>query len=187
MSSKTFKPVPNDWIQVLDSQAIERALTRMSYEILEKGSADQLAVIGIKTGGEFLGRRLHAKLKEIEAVDIPFGVLDITLYRDDLFHVDTNPEVKGSDLPFSLNKKRIILVDDILYTGRTIRAALDALIDFGRPGNVELAVLADRGHREFPIRPDYVGKNIPTERKEFIRLRLEEMEYEDSLYLIRKA
>lgn len=183
---KPIKTVPADWKKILDSEKISRALTRMSYEILEQGPGESLAVIGIKTGGEFLGRRLHAKLEEIENKKIPFGVLDITLYRDDLFHVEHQPEVKGSDLPFSLNKKRIILVDDILYTGRTIRAALDALIDFGRPGNVELAVLADRGHREFPIRPDYVGKNIPTKREEFIRLRLSELEYEDSLYLISK-
>ena len=184
--NKIKKSVPNDWNKVLDQEKISRALTRMSYEILEHGPGESLAVIGIKTGGEFLGRRLHKKLEEIEDAKIPFGVLDITLYRDDLFHVDHQPEVKGSDISFSLNKKRIILVDDILYTGRTIRAALDALIDFGRPGNVELAVLVDRGHREFPIRPDYVGKNIATNREEFVRLRLDELGFDDSVYLIKK-
>jgi pyrimidine operon attenuation protein/uracil phosphoribosyltransferase len=184
--TEPIKQVSPDWNMIMDADLIDRAMTRMCYEITEQGATNQLAIVGIRTGGEHLGRRVHAKLKELLKIEIPFGIIDITLYRDDLFHVDSQPMVKGTDLPFSLDKKRIILVDDVLYTGRTIRAALDALIDFGRPGKVELAVLVDRGHRELPIRPDFVGKNLPTNRDQFVRIRLKEMNYLDAVYLIDK-
>ncbi len=186
MSSDDKHSIPTDWKTVVDTAAIDRCLTRMSYEILErKDSEGEVAIVGIRTAGEFLGRRIHDKICEIEGKEIPFGVIDITLYRDDLSHSSEQPMLKATDLPFPVSGHRIILVDDVLYTGRTIRAALDAIIDFGRPTCVELAVLADRGHREFPIRPDYVGKNIPTSKDEFVRVRLSEMGYEnDGVYLI---
>ncbi|MCB0335278.1 MAG: bifunctional pyr operon transcriptional regulator/uracil phosphoribosyltransferase PyrR, partial [Bdellovibrionales bacterium] len=129
-------------------------------------------------------KRIHTKIEEIEGKKIPFGVLDITLYRDDLSHATSHPVLKATDLPFKIEGARIVLVDDVLYTGRTIRAALDAITDFGRPDCVELAVLADRGHRELPIRPDFVGKNLPTNKDEFVRVRLQEEGYQDAIYII---
>ncbi|MCB0333725.1 MAG: bifunctional pyr operon transcriptional regulator/uracil phosphoribosyltransferase PyrR, partial [Bdellovibrionales bacterium] len=143
-----------------------------------------LALVGIRTGGEFIAKRIHQKIQQIEKRDVPFGVIDITLYRDDLSDSLEQPTLKGTELPFSLSGHRIVLVDDVLYTGRTVRAALDAIVDFGRPALVELAVLADRGHRELPIRPDYVGKNLPTHKDDFVRVRLSEGGYQDGIYLI---
>ena len=169
---------------IIDETQVKRALTRISYEVLEKDDdASRLAVVGIRTGGEFLGRRLQAQLGEISGVEIPFGVLDITLYRDDLSHSAEQPTLKGTELPFPISGKRIVLVDDVLFTGRTVRAALDAIIDFGRPSRVELAVLADRGHRELPIRPDYVGKNLPTSLDEFVTVTLEELGETDGVHI----
>ncbi|RMG45534.1 MAG: bifunctional pyr operon transcriptional regulator/uracil phosphoribosyltransferase PyrR [Candidatus Dadabacteria bacterium] len=187
MTTAETKKVPADWKCVVDSDTISRCISRITYEILEKNRDIQnLAIVGIRTGGEFLGRRIKNRIKEIEGLEVPFGVVDITLYRDDLSHSSSQPELKGTDLRFSVSGSRIVLVDDVLYTGRTVRAALDAITDFGRPSCVELAVLCDRGHRELPIRPDYVGKNLPTERNEFVRVRLREMNYQDGVYLIRK-
>lgn len=181
---------PGTWTQVLDSESVKRAVARMSYEIVERNSdLGRLAVVGIRTCGEFLGKRLRDRISEIENLNVPFGVIDITLYRDDLGsgHLTSgmgHPMVKGTDLPFSVSGSRIVLVDDVFYTGRTVRAALDAIIDFGRPSCVELAALLDRGHREFPIRPDYVGKNIPTSKHQSVRVRLEEQGFEDGAFLI---
>ena len=179
------KNVNPNWIQLLDADYIRRATTRMAYEILEHNRGESLlAVVGIRTCGEYVAKRIFNQLAEIEpGIELAYGVIDITLYRDDLSTGQDQPTLKGTDLPFRISGSRIILVDDVLYTGRTVRAALDAIIDFGRPRCVELAVIADRGHRELPIRPDYVGKNIPTDRNDFVRLRLSEFGYQDALYL----
>jgi len=148
---------------VMDAAEIDRSLTRIAYEILEKnkGVAD-LVLVGIRTGGVFLAERLQKKIFEIEGVEVPAGILDITLYRDDVHSAHKKPKLKKTEIPFSLDKKKAILVDDVLFTGRTIRAAMDALIDFGRPQSIQLAVLIDRGHRELPIRADFVGANLPS-------------------------
>ena len=178
--------IPGDWNKVIDEETISRSISRISYEITERDrNIDRLAIVGIRTGGEYIAHRIHEKVKGIEGKDIPFGVIDITLYRDDLSHTAEQPTLKGTDLKFPISGSRIVLVDDVLYTGRTIRAALDAITDFGRPSLVELAVLVDRGHRELPIRPDYVGKNLPTHKEDFVRLKLKEMDAdEDGIYLI---
>jgi pyrimidine operon attenuation protein/uracil phosphoribosyltransferase len=177
--------VPENWKLVLDDKVISRSISRISYEILERNrDLGRLAIVGIRTYGEFLAQRVRARIEEIEGASVDMGVIDITLYRDDLSQSRAQPTLKGTDLPFSISGARIILVDDILFTGRTVRAALDAIIDFGRPRCVELAVLADRGHRELPIRADYVGKNIPTRRSDFMRLRLKEHGFTDGLYIV---
>ena len=158
----------------MDADEIERALTRMAHQILEanKGCGG-IALVGIVTRGDVLAKKLAAKIKEIEGADVPLGALDISFYRDD-FSIYIAPQVLGSHIPFELDGLKVILVDDVLFTGRTVRAALDALMDFGRPAAVQLAVLVDRGHRELPIRADYVGKNVPSSRDENVRLYLEE-------------
>lgn len=180
--------IPESWSQLMDSEAVSRAIARMSYEIIERTeNLGQLAVVGIRTCGEFIGKRLRDRISEIAKLNVPFGVIDITLYRDDLGSGQSQPMVKGTDLPFSVSGSRIVLVDDVFYTGRTVRAALDAIIDFGRPSCVELAALLDRGHREFPIRPDYVGKNIPTSKQQSVRVRLSEQGFADGAYLINHA
>ncbi len=174
--------VDNAWKKVLDEEQIARSLTRIAYEILENNKGSQkLAVVGIRTRGEHLAKRIVDKIEEIEKRKVPMGVVDITLYRDDLSHTPEQPTVRGTDLPFNVDAVTIILVDDVLYTGRTIRAALDAIIDFGRPKSVQLAVLVDRGHRELPIRPDYVGKSIPTSKNESVRVRIREEDGEDGV------
>lgn len=180
------KTIPASWKLLVDDEVINRSITRLSYEILERDrDLSKLAIVGIRTCGEILGKRICAKISEIEKVEVPFGVIDITLYRDDLSRTKAQPTLKGTDLPFSVTGSRIILVDDILFTGRTIRAALDAIIDFGRPSRVELAVLVDRGHRELPIRADYVGKNLPSDRKDMLRVKLTEFDAEtDGVYLV---
>jgi len=166
--------------QVLDESGIERALARIAHEILERneGTAN-LALIGIRTRGVFLAKRLQQKLFEFEKKEIPVGILDITLYRDDLSEVGPKPEIHETDISFNLKGKVVILVDDVLFTGRTIRAALDALIDFGRPKVIRLAVLVDRGHRELPIKADYVGKNVPTSFQDRVIIRLKETDGND--------
>jgi len=180
-------PIPKDWKQVVDSETIARSVQRLSYEIAERDrEVEKLAIVGIRTGGEFIARRIHQRIQEIEGIEIPFGVIDITLYRDDLSHSTEQPLIKGTELSFRVSGHRIVLVDDVLYTGRTVRAALDAIIDFGRPDKVELAVLVDRGHRELPIRADYVGKNLPTHEAQMVRVVLEEMGFDDGVYLIEK-
>jgi pyrimidine operon attenuation protein/uracil phosphoribosyltransferase len=160
---------------VMDAQAIERALTRVAHEVLERNKGTEgLALIGIRSRGVYIAERLRAKIRAIEDVEVPSGIIDITLYRDDLSRSAQQPEVKGTQISFAVDSKRVVLVDDVLYTGRTVRAALDALIDFGRPRSVQLVVLIDRGHRELPIRADYVGKNLPTAVNESVHVRLKE-------------
>jgi pyrimidine operon attenuation protein/uracil phosphoribosyltransferase len=183
--SEEQKTVPSDWNLCVDGETISRSIARMSYEIVERSrDVEHLAIVGIRTGGEHIGRRIHEKIQSIEKKPCHFGVIDITLYRDDLSHSAEQPTLKGTDLPFPISGTRVVLVDDVLYTGRTVRAALDAVIDFGRPACVELAVLADRGHRELPIRADYVGKNLPTAKEDFVRVRLTELGFNDGVYLI---
>jgi pyrimidine operon attenuation protein/uracil phosphoribosyltransferase len=161
--------------QVLDEPGIERALTRIAHEILERaGGIDGLALVGIRTRGVSLARRIAGRLQAIEGATVPVGALDITLYRDDLGRKAEAPILRGTDIPFPVAGRTLILVDDVLFTGRTIRAALDAIMDLGRPRMIQLAVLIDRGHRELPIRPDYVGKNLPTSRREIVQVELRE-------------
>jgi pyrimidine operon attenuation protein / uracil phosphoribosyltransferase len=161
--------------QVLDEPGIERALTRIAHEILERaGGIDGLALVGIRTRGVSLARRIARRLQAIEGAIVPVGALDITLYRDDLGRKAEAPVLRGTDIPFPVAGRTLILVDDVLFTGRTIRAALDAIMDLGRPRMIQLAVLIDRGHRELPIRPDYVGKNLPTSRREIVQVELRE-------------
>jgi pyrimidine operon attenuation protein / uracil phosphoribosyltransferase len=169
---------------VLDEQAIRRALTRISHQIIEKNKGiENCVLVGIRTRGIYLARRLAEKILEIEGSPIAVGELDITLYRDDLTKktADQEPLVKGSDIPVEITEKIIILVDDVLYTGRTVRAGMDALMDIGRPSSIQLAVLVDRGHRELPIRADYVGKNIPTSSSEKIVVELVELDKVDQV------
>jgi pyrimidine operon attenuation protein / uracil phosphoribosyltransferase len=169
---------------VLDQPAIRRALTRIAHEIIERNKGIQDCVlVGIKTRGIHLAERLASRIEEIEGAKIPVGEIDITLYRDDLTVKTQNdePEVKGSDLPVDVTNKKVILIDDVLFTGRTVRAALDALMDLGRPSTIQLAVLVDRGHRELPIRADFVGKNIPTSSSEKIVVELTEVDDEDQV------
>ena len=157
--------------QVLDEAALDRALTRIAHEILEKnGGAEDVTFVGLRTRGVTLAQRLAAKIARIDGSTLPVGTLDITLYRDDL-DLRGAPVIRGTDIPFSIKNKTVVLVDDVLFTGRTVRAALDALIDLGRPRMIQLATLIDRGHRELPIQVDYVGKNIPTARAEEVSLR----------------
>ena len=164
---------------VMDADRITRALTRIAHEIVERnrGIAD-LALVGVRSRGVPLARRLASMLKDIADGDVPTGALDITLYRDDLMRHQVGPQplVRKTEIPFSIDDRTIILVDDVLYTGRTTRAALDALIDFGRPKAIQLVVLVDRGHRELPIKADYVGKNVPTSRSESVHVRLVELD-----------
>jgi pyrimidine operon attenuation protein/uracil phosphoribosyltransferase len=169
--------------QVLDEAALDRALTRIAHEILEKnGGASEVAFVGLRTRGVTLAHRLAAKIAQIDGAALPVGTLDITLYRDDL-GLRGAPLIRGTDIPFSIKNKTVILVDDVLFTGRTVRAALDAIIDLGRPKAIQLAILIDRGHRELPIRPDYVGKNLPTSRRESVAVRLREHDGEDRVVI----
>jgi pyrimidine operon attenuation protein/uracil phosphoribosyltransferase len=174
--------------QIMTSDEIRRATVRISHEIVEKhaGTAG-LALVGIQRRGVPLARRLADAIEEHEGVRLPVGALDITFYRDDLSLIAQQPVLKGTDLPFDLNGTTVVLVDDVLYTGRTIRAAMDALIDYGRPRAIRLAVLVDRGHRELPIRADHVGKNVPTSREELVRVRLAETDDEDGVEIERRA
>jgi pyrimidine operon attenuation protein/uracil phosphoribosyltransferase len=173
---------------VMDEETIARSVSRMSYEIVEKDrDLKNLAIVGIRTGGEFLGKRLQSQIQQIEGIEVSYGVIDITLYRDDLSSTQSQPTLRGTDLPFRIAGSRIVLVDDVLFTGRTIRSALDAIIDFGRPRRVELAVLVDRGFRELPIQADYVGKVVPSQRSQLVRVRLSELGYKDAAYLIERT
>jgi pyrimidine operon attenuation protein/uracil phosphoribosyltransferase len=173
--------------KILDKTAIDKALIRIAHEILEKNKdTKDLVAIGIKNRGEYLARRIAGYIKGIAGMEIPVGALDITLYRDDLTQVAEQPVVKGTDIKFDINGKCVILADDVLFTGRTIRCALSELIDFGRPRNIQLAVLVDRGHRELPIRADYVGKNVPTSLDELIEVKLEETDKIDEVVICQK-
>lgn len=160
-----------DMKELLDAQGMDRVLSRLTHEILErnKGAAD-LVLVGVCSGGVPLARCIREKILAIEEVAVPVGSVDITLYRDDLSKKTFQPQLKRTDIPFSIDGRKVVLVDDVLYTGRTIRAAMDALIDFGRPSCIQLAVLVDRGHRELPIRADYVGRNLPTSHEETVEV-----------------
>ncbi|HOF03941.1 MAG TPA: bifunctional pyr operon transcriptional regulator/uracil phosphoribosyltransferase PyrR [Atribacterota bacterium] len=161
----------------MSKKDIDRTLLRMAHEIIEKNKGvENLRIIGIKTRGEYLAQRIADYIYNIEEINIPVGVLDITLYRDDLKDRKPQAIVVKTEIPFPVIDKKILLIDDVLYTGRTIRAAMDAIVDLGRPRSIQLAVLIDRGHREFPIRADYVGKNVPTSHRELIKVRLGEID-----------
>jgi len=170
---------------VMGENEIGRTLVRIAHEIVEKnkGVAD-LVLIGIRTRGVFLAKRLAQEIFKIEKEEIPVGTLDITLYRDDLSLVARQPLVLKTEIPFDVSQKKIVLIDDVLYTGRTIRAAMDAIVDLGRPQVIQLAVLIDRGHRELPIRADFIGKNIPTSKKEIVKVNLKEMDEEDKVRIV---
>lgn len=169
---------------ILDEAAIRRALTRIAHEILERNrGVEECVLVGIRTRGIYLARRLAERIHQIEGEQIPVGELDITLYRDDLTEKTGQPEVRDSDLPVEIHGQSVILVDDVLYTGRTVRAAMDALIDRGRPRMIQLAVLVDRGHRELPIRADYVGKNVPTSKNEIVHVAVSEYDQQEHVII----
>ncbi len=166
---------------ILDENAMTRAVARISYEILERNKgADDICIIGIMSGGVHLARRIAEKLRELEGAEVETGTLDITAYRDDEKH---SPEVDRTDIPFDVKDKRVIIVDDVIFTGRSARAAMDAVTKRGRPKNIQLAVLVDRGHRELPIRPDYVGKNVPTSREEDVKVQMKEIDGSDKVVI----
>lgn len=169
---------------IMDNLGVGRVLSRIAHEIIERNRGTEgLVLIGIRTCGVHLARRIARKIKEIEKCDVPVGILDITLYRDDLLTRKETPAVRKTDIPFDLSGKVVVLVDDVLYTGRTIRAAMDEVMDFGRPDMIQLAVLIDRGHRELPIRADYAGKNVPTSKTARIKVLLSEEGFEDRVIL----
>lgn len=171
-------------MKILDQQQVRRALVRIAHEIIERnGGVDGLALVGIRRPGVPLAERIAGSIGSIEGHAPAVGAVDVTMYRDDHGRLGTTAEVRPTDIPFDINGLRVILVDDVLFTGRTIRCALDALVDFGRPAAVQLAVLVDRGHRELPIRADYVGKNIPTSVDQVVRVELEELGGNDGVYL----
>ncbi len=171
--------------KIADSQGLNRILTRIAHEILERNKgSNNLVLMGMRTRGEFLANRIFQKIKEIEKIKLPLGILDVTLYRDDFRTRLKQPEVSVSNITFDINEKDIILIDDVLYTGRTVRSALNAIMDMGRPNSIQLFVLVDRGHRELPIRADYVGKNIPTSQDEEIKVKMSEIDGEDAIYLV---
>ncbi len=173
--------------KVLDPETMNRSLVRIAHEIVEKNKGIQdVCLVGIRNRGVYLAYRLAGFINKIENKDVPVGILDITLYRDDLTLVASQPIVHKTEIEFNLTDKNVILVDDVLYSGRTIRAAMDALIDLGRPKSIQLAVLVDRGHRELPIRPDYVGKNIPTAKNETVEVHLVEVEGADEVVIVEK-
>jgi pyrimidine operon attenuation protein/uracil phosphoribosyltransferase len=168
--------------EVMNTNEIGRAITRVAHEVLERNKgANDLVIVGIRTRGIYLAERLSAKIKEIEGIDVPVGIIDITLYRDDVKSGLSRHVVKKTEIPFSITDKKVVLVDDVLYTGRSIRAAIDGLMDFGRPANIQLAVLIDRGHRELPIRADFTGKNIPTSYHESVKVMLKEEDEMDKV------
>jgi len=172
---------------VMDSETITRAITRIAHEILEANKgASNVALVGIVTRGRVIAEILASRISEIEGTDVPVGTLDISFYRDDLA-LRLNPEVHRSDVPFDVEGRDIVLVDDVLFTGRTIRAAMDALMDYGRPCSVQLAVLVDRGHRELPIRADYVGKNVPSSRRERVEVHLSSLDGSDGVEILERV
>ena len=168
--------------EIVDGEGLRRAITRIAHEIIERNDgAKDLVLVGIRTRGVPLAERLAKKIREFEGVDLPVGALDITLYRDDLQKIAHQPVVSGTDVPVPIDDKIVVLVDDVLYTGRTVRAALDELIDLGRPKAIQLAVVVDRGHREIPIRADFVGKNVPTSKREVIMVHVSEVDEVDGV------
>jgi pyrimidine operon attenuation protein/uracil phosphoribosyltransferase len=173
-------------VGVLDASSIERSLTRIAHEILERNkTAASLGLVGVQTRGVPLAQRLAAKLGTIDGTTPPVGVLDINLYRDDLSRIAEHPVLRRTEIPFDLRDRTVVLVDDVLFTGRTVRAALDALMDLGRPQQIQLAVLVDRGHRELPVRADFVGKNLPTARAELVEVRLRETDGTDEVTILK--
>jgi len=171
--------------KIIDETGLKRTITRLSHEIVERNRGTEIvAAVGIRTRGAFVAERIVKEIERIECKKIPLGILDITMYRDDFRQRLKQPVIQQTDIPFNIDEKNIVLIDDVLYTGRTIRAALDALISFGRPAQIQLAVLVDRGHRELPIKPDYVGKNIPTSIGEEIQVKLKEVDEEDCVLLV---
>ena len=172
---------------VLDAEEMRRTLVRIAHEIVERTGGEQVAIVGIHRRGAVLGRRLHALVAELAEGIVPFGDVDISFYRDDLSLRASQPLVQASHIDFAIDEHTLVLVDDVLYTGRTVRAAIDALFDFGRPSRVQLAVLADRGHRELPFRPDYVGKNLPTARSEHVKVRVEEIDGIDEVAIAERT
>ena len=173
---------------IMDEDAMNRAITRISYEIVEKNKGTEgLVIIGIQRRGVTLSKRIAAKIKEIEGQDVPVGILDITLYRDDLSMLDYSPVINGTEIDFMITDTKIVLVDDVLFTGRTIRAAIDSLMDYGRPKMIQLAVLIDRGYRELPIRPDYVGKNVPTSILETVNVQVDEFDGVNRVTILEKS
>ena len=171
--------------KVLDADGLRRTVNRLSHEVVEKNKGVQdVVLVGIRTRGEFLAHRVAKKIAEIENVNVQVGVLDITLYRDDLRGRLDQPELKSTEILFNIRGKVIVLIDDVLFTGRTIRSALNALMDLGRPSVIQLLVLVDRGHRELPIKADFVGKNVPTAREQEVQVALTEIDEEDAVYLI---
>ncbi len=173
---------------VMDASEVARALARIAHEILERNKGTQeIALVGIRTGGVHLAHRLARRIQEIERMQVPIGDLDITLYRDDLAIRKDQPVLRKTSIPFNVSDLKVILVDDVLFTGRTIRAAMDGLIDLGRPAEIQLAVLVDRGHRQLPIKANYIGKNIPTSREEIVQVFLEEEGEEDRVVLLNNS
>jgi pyrimidine operon attenuation protein/uracil phosphoribosyltransferase len=173
---------------VMDPGKIKRVLNRMATEILERNrNLKNLVIVGIRTRGIYIGKRIAKLIKEMEKVDIPVGVMDITLYRDDFSEIETQHMVQKTEIPFTVAKKDVLLVDDVLFTGRTIRAAMDSLFDIGRPKTIQLLVLVDRGHRELPIRADYVGKSLPTSRRELVQVHLKEIDNRDEVLITEPA
>ncbi|HNQ39384.1 MAG TPA: bifunctional pyr operon transcriptional regulator/uracil phosphoribosyltransferase PyrR [Candidatus Cloacimonas sp.] len=171
--------------QIMDKDQMERSLQRMAHEIIEQNRGlEKIRLVGIRSRGVPLAERLSSYLKLISNQEVPVGILDITLYRDDLSTISHQPVIKGSAVDFDIEDAVVVLVDDVLYTGRTVRAAIEALMDFGRPKQIQLAVLIDRGHRELPIKADYVGKNVPTSKEEIIKVSLEEIDGEDSVKIV---
>lgn len=173
--------------QIWDALAMKRALTRITYEIIEQNKGtDNLVLIGIKTRGVYLAKRIHDRIQKLENVDVPIDELDITLYRDDRHDASLkqDPVVNSEEIGVDINDKNVVLIDDVIYTGRTIRAAMDALMDQGRPSSIAVAVLVDRGHRELPIRADFVGKNIPTSNDEQVAVKVKEIDDQDSVELM---
>jgi pyrimidine operon attenuation protein/uracil phosphoribosyltransferase len=173
--------------KIMDEKAINRSITRLSHEIIEKNKGiEDVVLIGIHTRGVPLAKRLASKIKQIEDAEVLVASLDITLYRDDLSKIDDNPVVNRCQIDIDINNKNVVLVDDVIFTGRTVRAAMDALIDMGRPNTIQLAVLVDRGHRELPIRPDFIGKNVPTSKKEIISVHLDEVDKDNEVEIYEK-
>ncbi len=181
--AKTLRPMLEK-ARIMNEEEIRRAITRIAHEIIERNAGPHgLVIAGIRTRGAHMAERIVQRIEEIENVHVPLGILDITLYRDDLQTISKSPLVRATEIPTSIVDKNVILVDDVLYTGRTVRAAMDEIIDFGRPRTIQLAVLVDRGHREFPIRADYVGKNVPTSKREVIKVQLVESDGVDAVLL----
>lgn len=171
--------------KIIDEDGLKRTIARLAHEIIERNKGTKnVVLIGMRTRGEFIAQRIHKKIQEIDNSSIELGVLDITLYRDDFRMRLKQPEVSTTDITFDISEKDVVLIDDVLYTGRTVRAALDALMDLGRPNTIQFCVLVDRGHRELPIRADFVGKNIPTSINEEVKVKLTETDGEDAVYLI---